>query len=265
MPLQNTITVITICFNNLQDVIHTCQSVDVQSQPPFEHLIIDGSSNNDIKNYLEQNSGPAYRRWICEPDKGIADAFNKGIQNATGNILVMLNAGDHFYDEHTLLVVTNAFNKNESLQWLHGKYKTSRGKQWVIVGNPFKKSKLYKGMRNICHQTMFVKKRLHDKHGLYHQAQEISMDYDFLCRIADEPSAFLPVPLVTFAPGGVSTINYMKYLKEVKEAYQKYYGSSMALRLWLWQLRSKFFFHLLHSPIGPFLYKMLTLLKLENV
>jgi len=263
MPLPNTISVITICFNNLGELIHTCKSVDMQLQAPFEHLIIDGSTNNEIKNYLEQNSGPGFRRWICEPDHGIADAFNKGIQSAAGNILVMLNAGDSFFDEHTLKTVTSAFDKNGALQWLHGKYKTSRGKQWVIVGNPFKKSNLYKGMRNICHQTMFVKKQLHDKHGLYHQAQEISMDYDFLCRIADEPSAFLPVPLVTFAPGGTSTVNYMKYLREVKEAYQKYYGPSMALRLW--QIRSKFFYRLLHSPVGPFLYKILTLLKLENV
>lgn len=263
MSLPNTITVITICYNNLQDVMATCQSVDMQALKAFDHLIIDGSSNNEIKNYLENNHGPAYRRWICEPDNGIADAFNKGIQNAQGNILVMLNAGDSFYDEQALLAVTNAFNKNESLQWLHGKYKTSRGRQWVIVGNPFKKSKLYKGMRNICHQTMFVKKQLHNKHGLYYQAQEISMDYDFLCRIADEPNEFLPVPLVIFAPGGVSTVGYMKYLKEVKTAYQKYFGPSFVLHLW--QLRSKLFFHLLHSPIGPFLYKILTLLKLENV
>ena len=89
------------------------------------------------------------------------------------------------------------------------------------------------------------------------------MDYDFLCRIADEPSEFLSIPLVTFAPGGVSTLSYMQYLKEVKTAYQKYYGPSVALNLW--QIRSKIFFHLLHSPIGPFLYKFVTVLKMENV
>jgi hypothetical protein len=89
------------------------------------------------------------------------------------------------------------------------------------------------------------------------------MDYDFLCRIADEPSEFLPVPLAVFSPGGASTINYMKYLKEVKKAYNKYYGKSFLLPLW--QLRSKVFFHLLHSPVGFFLYRIVTLLKLENV
>ncbi len=262
MPLLNTISVITICHNNLQDVINTCKSVDIQLQKPFEHLIIDGSSNTDIKNYLEQAQQPTYRRWVCEPDNGIYDAFNKGIKNATGNILVMLNAGDNFYDSNTLLHVKNTFDKNEKIQWLHGKYKTSRGKQWVIVGNPFDKKKLYKGMRNICHQTMFIKKKLYNKHGLYNEAQEIAMDYDFLCRIVNEPYWFLPIPLATFAPGGVSSIGYMQYLSEVKKSYKKYYGSSFALQLW--QLRCKLFFHLLHSPIGPFLYRIVIFLKLDN-
>ena len=55
---MNQISVITICFNNLEDVITTCQSVDMQIQKPFEHLIINGSTTPDIKNYLENNRNP---------------------------------------------------------------------------------------------------------------------------------------------------------------------------------------------------------------
>ena len=81
---MNRISVITICFNNLEDVISTCQSVDIQVEKPFEHLIIDGSTSPAIKNYLETNTQPAYRRWISEKDDGISDAFNKGVLNASG-------------------------------------------------------------------------------------------------------------------------------------------------------------------------------------
>ena len=49
------ITVITICFNNLQELINSCNSVDLQSHKPFEHIVIDGSTKPEIKNYLEQN------------------------------------------------------------------------------------------------------------------------------------------------------------------------------------------------------------------
>lgn len=257
------ISVITICFNNLQETIDTCNAVDIQQKKPFEHIIIDGSSNADIKNYLEQNNQPAYRKWICEPDEGIADAFNKGVLMATGNIVVMLNSGDTFFDEFTITTVTKIFEKNPSIQWLHGKYQLIRGNQKITIGKPFEKLKLYRGMRSICHQTMFVKKTLHDKYGLYDKAEKIGMDYDFLCRIADEPFVFVKNILVNFAPAGTSSVHYLRALKDAKQIYQKYYGKSFML--WLWQVRLKLLYYLLQSPFGNFLYKIKTRLKLENM
>jgi glycosyltransferase involved in cell wall biosynthesis len=263
MPLPNTITVITICFNNLMELIHTCQSVDIQEQQPFEHLIIDGSTNAEIKNYLETNAQPAFRRWICEPDNGIYDAINKGIRHAAGNIVVMLNSGDSFYDAAAISKATKAFDEDPSLQWLHGKYKLLRGDQWVVIGKPFAKNKLYRGMRSICHQTMFVKKQLHDKYGLYSTTEKIAADYDLLCRIAGEKFIFLTEPLVNFAPAGISSSNYFLSLAEMKTVYERHFGKSVLLNLW--QLRLKFLFKLLHSPVGNFLYSLKTRLKLENM
>src|SRR5687768_2327291 len=181
---MNQITIITICFNNPADLISTCKSVDIQDKKPFEHLIVDGSTSSVIKNYLENNPQPSYRRWICERDDGISDAFNKGVMHATGDIVVMLNSGDTFYDEHTIDIVTTAFEKDNNLQWLHGKYELHRGHTWIIIGKSFAKSKMYRGMRSICHQTMFIKKTLHDKYGLYDKRLKIVMNYDFLLRIA---------------------------------------------------------------------------------
>lgn len=263
MMQQHTITVITICFNNLGEVIDTCRSVDMQETKPFQHLVIDGSTNDAIKNYLETNPQPSYRNWICEPDKGIADAFNKGIRNSNGNIVVMLNSGDSFYDEKAISTALDAFNKDDSLQWLHSKYKLLRGNQWVIIGKPFEKNKLYRGMRSICHQTMFLKKQLHDTYGLYSTTEKIAMDYDLLCRIADEKFIFIERPLVSFAPAGISSSNYALSLIEARRVYERYFGKSFLL--FTWQLRLKTLFYLLHSPIGNFLYKIKTGLKLENM
>ena len=258
-----TITVITICFNNLEDLIATCNSVDMQQLKPFEHYIIDGSTKPDIKNYLETTPQPSYRKWICEPDKGIADAFNKGIKNASGEILVMLNSADTFFDETAIPTATAAFEQDPSLQWLHAKYRLFRGNQWVIIGKPFEKKKLYRGMRSICHQTMFIKKELHAKHGMYDTNEKIGMDYDFLCRIADEPFVFISSVLVNFAPAGASSVNYLQSLKDTKRIYKKYYRSGFML--FIWQIRLKILYHLLRSPIGNFLYKLKTGLKLENM
>lgn len=260
---MNRISVITICFNNLEDVISTCRSVDVQVEKPFEHLIIDGSTTPAIKNHLETSIQPAYRRWISEKDDGISDAFNKGVLNAKGDIVVMLNSGDTFYNDAVLGIVSAEFEGDKSLQWLHSKYKLHRGDTWIIIGKPFAKSKMYRGMRSICHQTMFVKKVLHDKYGLYDKQFKIAMDYDFLLRIANEKFIFLETPLVNFAPAGTSSINYSGSLQEIKESYRKYYGNSIFLEIW--QLRLKLLHYLLGTKIGKLLFKVKTGLKLENM
>ncbi|MBK9530783.1 MAG: glycosyltransferase [Chitinophagaceae bacterium] len=257
------ISIITICFNNLQETVSTCQSVDMQQNKPFEHIIIDGSETPEIKNYLEQNTQPAYRKWICEPDRGIADAFNKGLRLANGNIVVMLNSGDTLIDQSVIATVNKVFEENTSLQWLHGKYQLIRGDRQVTIGKPFEKSKLYRGMRSICHQTMFVKKALHDKYGMYDINEKIGMDYDFLCRIAGEPFTFIHSTLVNFAPAGTSSVLYLQALKDARRIYEKYYGKSF--KLILWQLRLKILFYLLRSPAGNFLYTIKTKLKLENM
>lgn len=257
------ISIITICYNNLQELIETCNSVDMQSRKPFEHLIVDGSTNIQIKDYLEQHPQPLYRKWINERDNGISDAFNKGILNTGGDIIVMLNSGDAFFDTHSIEIATKKFEENPSLQWLHGKYKIFRGNIWVIIGKPFERKKLYRGMRSICHQSMFVKRRLYNKYGLYNTAERIAMDYDFLCRIADEPFSFLEHPLVIFQPSGVSGVNYLESLRHARGIYEKYFGRSIILSLW--QMRLRILFYLLKSPIGNLLYKIKTKFGLENM
>ena len=183
--------------------------------------------------------------------------------HAQGDIVVMLNSGDTFYDQHTIGTVLAEFEKDEELQWLHSKYELHRGHTWIIIGKPFEKSKMYRGMRSICHQTMFVKKALHNKYGLYDKQLKIGMDYDFLLRIANEKFIFLETPLVKFAPAGISNAAYLTSLKEIKNCYKKYYGTSIFLEIW--QLRLKFLHYLLGTKLGKFLFKMKTGLKLENM
>ena len=97
------LSIVTICFNNLQDLITTCKSVDDQHLKPFEHIIINGSTNSEIKNWYESSNHPSYRIIINELDGGISDAFNKGISKATGDVIHLLNSGDIYFDEKHFL------------------------------------------------------------------------------------------------------------------------------------------------------------------
>lgn len=256
------ISIITICFNNPEDLVKTCASVDMQELKPFEHIIIDGSTKPDIKNYLAENPPPGYRKWLCEPDKGIADAFNKGIKMATGEITTLLNSGDTLYDKSVLSIVNGTFSKDFSLMWCNGQLNMFRAGMWVIIGKGFEKDKLYRGMHGVFHPTMYVKKEVYARRGYFDINVKIGMDYDFLCRIADEKNTFIAHPIATFDPTGVSSVRYLEGVKECGESYKKYYGGSFKLTYWQWRLT--FLHYMLNSPIGKLLYKMKVKMGIKN-
>ena len=246
--MGSSLSVITICYNNLDELTSTCSSVDKQTQLPNEHLIIDGSANKDIINWLASSTQPAYRKWIHETDKGIADAFNKGIKNSTGDIIHLLNSGDTYTNGDSLKTVLNHFNEDSSLMWLHSMYLQQRGKIEVNSGLPFEKEQLWKGMRQVAHPTMFLRKEVYEQHGYFDDQLKIAMDYDLLVRIRNEKNIFIEKTLVRFAPGGVSDQQFYKGLKEVKNSYQKHIGPSKQQNMW--QLRQKLLHIFMQTGIG---------------
>jgi glycosyltransferase involved in cell wall biosynthesis len=256
------ISIVTICRDNLEDLLRTCRSVDAQSHPPHEHIVVDGSSGEGIRRWLAESLQPAYRRSVSEPDEGISDAFNKGIVMSTGDVLVMLNSGDELYDETVLSRVSEAFLEDPSIQWLHGSMKLKRGGRWVVIGKPFERGKLYRGMRATFHPTMYVRRALHERHGLYDKGLRLAMDYDFLCRICDEKSAFIKEPLASFDPTGVSTENYMQGVEEAYRCHRRHHGFSLSQEVW--KRRQLFLHTVLESGFGRWLYALKVRLGFAN-
>jgi len=256
------ISVVTICFNNLEDLKRTCRSVDEQSEYPYEHWIIDGSQTNDISDWLGSTPQPFYRKWICEPDKGIADAFNKGIQRSTGDTVQLLNAADEYAADDVLAVVAKTFDQDTSFQWLTGKIYMTRVGSKVLVGKAFDPKKLYRGMRSVSHPTWFVQRKVYDELGDYDLRYKIAMDYDMMCRLKNYKSVFLDFPLVDFDDSGISTNNYLAALKETKRVYQTHFGYSFKMKLW--QMRLRLLHWLQKTPFGKFLFSIKRKLGLEN-
>jgi glycosyltransferase involved in cell wall biosynthesis len=248
------ITITTICFNNLEELKSTCLSVDSQEEKPYEHWIIDGSTNDLIKTYLTTTPQPTYRKFICEPDDGIADAFNKGIKNAKGDFIQFLNSGDVLYDNSVIEKVQTTLQQYPNSKWLHGQLQMQRGGQQVVVGKPFDAAKVYRGMRSTFHPTMFVHQSLFTKYGNFSHQYKIAMDYDFLVRIRTEPFTFLAQPIAIFDNTGISSNNYLTSLKEMKIAYIYHCGKSYKVTLWQWRLT--FLYHLLNTKLGRFLYAL---------
>ncbi len=260
---MNSISVITICFNNLAELQKTCASVDRQTRVPDEHWVINGSTTNEIAEWLEQTPQPSYRKWINERDKGIADAFNKGIARANGEVTHLLNSGDVYASEDVISCVMDVFERSPTVQWTSGNIQMTRAGKQVLVGKPFEKSKLYRGMRSVSHPTWFVKKQVYDRIGLFKSEYKIAMDYDLMCRIADEPYAYINKPIAVFDDTGVSNTQYLNSLKENRRVYESYFGFSP--KLVAWQVRLKVLHHLLQTGLGKWLFSLKQKAGLENL
>jgi glycosyltransferase involved in cell wall biosynthesis len=256
------ISVITICFNNLADLQKTCASIDAQTHLPDEHWVINGSTETAIENWLLHTPQPAYRKWINERDRGISDAFNKGIAHAGFDITHLLHAGDCYAGKDVLDAVYNFFSANSSVQWISGNIRITRAGEKVVVGKPFEKSKLYRGMRSVSHPTWFVKKAVYDRVGLFSLDYKIGMDYDLMCRIADEPYAYLDKVMTVFDDSGISNVQYLNSLKESRKIYESYFGYSFKLVVWQWRL--KILHAVLKTGLGKWLFGLKKKLGMEN-
>ena len=256
------ISVITICFNNLHDLQKTCLSIDQQTLMPAEHWIINGSTSPEIEHWIINTPQPAYRKWINEPDKVIADAFNKGIGVATAEIIHLLHAGDCYASQDVLAAVSGFFERHQAVQWISGNIQMIRAGNRVVVGKPFEPSKLYRGMRSVSHPTWFVKKQVYQRCGLFNTGYKIAMDYDLMCRIYDEPYAYLDKLLVAFDDTGISTTSYLRSLAESRKVYESYFGFSLPLVLW--QFRLKLLHYLLGTGLGKWLFGIKQKMGMEN-
>jgi glycosyltransferase involved in cell wall biosynthesis len=256
------ISVVTICFNNWEEVVETCASIDHQTEHPTEHWIIDGSTDNRIAGWLTTSPQPLYRRWEHIPNEGIVDSFNRGIQRSNSDFIQLLNSGDRYASNTVLESVKKELEKNVAAKWFTGKLITQRSGKMVEIGKPFEKEKLYRGMRSVSHPTWFVSKDVYVKHGLYNKDYKIAMDYDMMCRIADEPSAFMNIVVAFFDNTGISSVKYLQSLRENIKAYESHFGYSIKCRAW--QFRLKLLYLLLQTGFGNWLFSIKKKMGLEN-
>lgn len=204
-----TVSIITVCYNSAATIEDTITSVLSQDYKNIEYIVIDGGSSDatlDIINkYREQISIV-----ISEPDKGIYDAMNKGIKNATGNIVGILNSDDFYETKDVISEIVNNFDidtdivfgnlifvKPENIKKITRFYSLPHFKAW----------KLRFGWMP-PHPATFIKKSVYDKYGLYKINYKISADYEVFVRfllVNKVNFKHINKILVRMRDGGVST------------------------------------------------------------
>ncbi len=224
------ISIITPANNNEKTIAQTAGSVINQSYRDFEHIIIDNCSTDNTVNivkklYAGQNEKEKLKI-VSEPDRGISDAFNKGIKISEGDVVGILNADDHYYNNDVLQKVTEAFKK-ENILFAHGNIFFEDRKYGSNIRRPLMCPITHALPFN--HPTMFFVKEVYEKYGLYNVDYKQAMDFEFICRLEKNIPGFRSKgkyingdPLVYMRAGGSSWENELNSLEEVKRALMEY-------------------------------------------
>ncbi len=149
-------SIVTINWNNLAGLKATYQSVRRQTYRNFRWIVIDGASNDGAAEWLAKLEDPQ-AEITCEPDRGLYDGMNKGLERAiaTPGYTLFLNSGDCFSDAHVLEKVAKAIEEAEHKpRYLYGNYllQTGSGRLVQAQAKPFER--LFIGMPS-SHQAMY--------------------------------------------------------------------------------------------------------------
>lgn len=206
------LSIITINYNNKEGLKRTIKSVanqKLQGNSEFEYIIIDGLSSDGSCELINESS--IITKYKIEKDNGIADAFNKGIELASGEYLYFLNSGDIFYDSDSLQYILKSLNKKD--MYIYKVAMVDEGENILnIAGKSIDLSK-QKYRNYLPHQGMMIKRSLFDKYGKYDIDYRLGMDYEWSTRLVKNNKKlnieFIDKPISKMLDGGVSQARYI--------------------------------------------------------
>ena len=214
------VSVVTTTYNDIENLKRILAEVKKQTYPNIEHTIVDGGSTDgtvDLLKELEEKE-PGRISWMSEKDNGIYDAINKGIRMATGEIVGC--CFDRYADEGVLMRMVEIMEK-EGTDGVHGDLCYMDGDRIV--------RKWHQGQGVIRsgwmpgHPTLYLKKEVYDRFGLYRTDYRISGDYEFMVRILyrkEVTLSYLPEILIYMSHGGTSTNSLGAYVESMMEGHR---------------------------------------------
>ncbi len=240
-------TIITCTYNAASVLCRTLDSVRLQTGVRVEHIIIDGASSDGTMDIVEdyaRKAGGHEVKFTSEPDRGLYDAMNKGLQRATGDYLLFLNAGDTLPAPDTLLTVASAVDGTRrpaviygdtDIVDLDGRFLRHRrlAPPEHLSWRSFRRGML------VCHQAFYVRRDIAQSE-LYNLSYRYSADVDWCIRVMRRAAAehlsltYVHAVVAHYLDGGMSVANHRASLKERFHVMCTHYGvlSTVVMHLW---------------------------------
>lgn len=224
------ISIITVVYNNETTIQQAIESVLTQSYPNIEYVIIDGNSKDNTVAIIESyKSRLGY--FISESDQGLYDAMNKGIQAATGDVIGILNSDDLYQDSTVIADVMKQFQFDSNLDIVYGDLVYVKKEEVNQVVRNWKSKDYYAKFfddGNVPpHPSLFLKKAVYQKVGLFDLEFKLAADYEFMFRVFkkyDFKSKYIDRLIVKMRLGGEtnkSIRNIINQNREILKAWKQ--------------------------------------------
>lgn len=227
------ISIITVTYNSAKTIEGTLQSVLSQHYPALEYIIIDGGSTDDTLHIVNR-----YRDRIAtivsEPDRGISDAFNKGIRHATGEIIGIINSDDLLLPDALQTIAAHYDPQVDVYSGIVMFWDEHTGRQHPSYPDlSFDTLRLQYG---VAHPARFIRRDAYERYGLFVEQLRYMMDIELLVRFYKQGAkfSFIDKPLAQFRLGGTTGDSIYKKKEDYRYFVQSYGGSVWDFRrIWL--------------------------------
>lgn len=209
------VTIITVVLNGADYLEQTIESVINQTYDNIEYIIVDGGSRDKTVDIIKSYDG-VIDYWISEKDKGISDAFNKGISLATGKMIGILNASD-WYEKDAVEIAVACLKKGRYFCYGGCTYVDSDGNKRHIAPEKNYDKRIRKYMPHLNHPTVFIWTDIYYRLGTFSTDYKFAMDYEFFLRILPHGIIGTPIDknIAFMRHGGSSERTYQKTREEV--------------------------------------------------
>lgn len=230
------ITIVTATYNAASVLENLIKSVVPQKTSEIEFIIIDGNSKDSTLDIVRKYES-CIDFWASEPDKGIYDAWNKGIKKARGNWIMFIGADDELMPDalSTYIHYLKQSPNSTELDILTSKRRMidESGREIRVVGTKWIWPQCLKGMM-ISHPGAMHNKRLFDTYGHYDTSYRIAGDYELLLRPKQLIKAdFIDEVTIVVSEGGISDS-----FEGIKEHYRAVTQHQPSVRLSLFLIDS---------------------------
>ncbi|WP_429102244.1 glycosyltransferase family 2 protein [Aeromonas veronii] len=219
------VSIITATYNSAATIRDTLASLESQTYPDIEYIIVDGASKDNTLEVVNQHC-TRVSKIISEPDRGIYDALNKGIAAATGDIVGFLHSDDLLAYPEAIADLVNVFNIDEydavyaDLEYVQQNDISKVVRLWQS-GNYNKKKLKYGWMP--AHPTFYMRRSCYQKFDDFDLSYKIAADYDSILRYLwreNIRAGYLPQVLIKMRVGGISNRSLSTILRKMREDIQ---------------------------------------------